>query len=250
MSTLDTIVATLPGSQLSLAGLLKGLRRQGRLGHLVLEALTEQLVLDEARRAGLSVTQEELQEAANSFRSRRNLITAADTQDWLLARGMSMDDFQANLQHELLTIKLRQHLTAARIEGHFTAHRAGYERFRLAELCLGRDDLANELASQVREDGRDLATVADEHRVRLVRGESFRKDLANPVVAALATAEPGQLIGPVVTPEGFLLVLVEARQLPTLDPDTRQQIEDDLFSAWLAERTRAAKIDLALPGTC
>ena len=54
-----------------------------------------------------------------------------------------------------------------------------------------RDDLANELATQVREEGRDLDAVAGEYRVRLVRGESFGKDLASPLAAAPATAGPG-----------------------------------------------------------
>lgn len=249
MSILDTIIGTLPGSQLSLGGLLKRLRVRGHLGPLVLDALAEQLVRDEARQAGLSVTREELQLAANAFRRRHGLSSAADTQAWLSGRGMLVDDFQANLEHDLLAAKLRQHLTAARVEGHFTAHQAGYERLWLAQLCLGRDDLANELASQVREEGRDLDAVAGEHRVRLLRAESFRKDLASPLAEALAAAGPGQLVGPVLTPRGFILVLVEERRPAALDPATRQHIEAELFTAWLAERTRAAQIDLTLAGT-
>ena len=184
----------------------------------------------------------------NTFRRRHGLNTAADTQAWLSARGMSLDDLQANLEHDLLAARLRRHLTAARIEEHFTAHQAGYERLRLAQLCVGRDDLANELASQVREDGRDLDTVAGEHRVRLVRGESYCRDLASPLAEAVASARPGQLVGPVETPQGFILVLVEERQPSALDPATRQHIENELFTAWVAERTRAAKLDLAALG--
>src|SRR5262249_10586853 len=118
------------------------------------------------------------------------------------------------------------------------------ERLRLAQLCVGRDDLANELASQVREDGHDLDAVAGEHRVQLVRGESFRKDLEGALAEALASARPGQLVGPVETPQGFILVLVEERRPAALDPATRQHIENKLFAAWLAERTREAKLDL------
>ena len=56
MSSLDTIIGTLPGSRLSLGDLLNRLREQGRLAPLILDALTEQLVQDEARRQGLAVT--------------------------------------------------------------------------------------------------------------------------------------------------------------------------------------------------
>ena len=107
MSIPDTIVGTLPGSQLSLGGLLKRLHARGRLRSLVLDALTEQLVEDEARRAGLSVTKEELQFAADAYRRRHGLSAAADTHAWLSKQGMSVDDFKANLEHDLLGDKLR-----------------------------------------------------------------------------------------------------------------------------------------------
>jgi hypothetical protein len=243
------MIGTLPGSQLSLSGLLRWLSTQGRMKPVVLEALRAQLVQDEARRAGLSVTRAEMQSAADAFRRRHGLSAAADTHTWLSANGMSVEDFQANLEHDLLSGKLRQHLTAAKVEEHFTVHQAGYERLRLAQLSVGRDDLANELASQIREEGRELDAVAAEHRIDLVRGESFRRDLSSPLAAAIAVAEPGQLLGPVVTRQGFVLVLVEQISPSILDPAMRQHIENELFSAWVVERMREAKIDLALSGT-
>jgi putative peptide maturation system protein len=245
----DSILATLPNSQLSLSGLLQWLRRQGNLRSLVFDALIDQLIQDEARQAGLSVSREELQFAADVFRRRHGLGAAADTHTWLSEKGMSVDDFKAQLWHDLVVTKLRQHLTAARIEEHFTAHQAGYERLRLAQLCVGREDLANELASQVREEGRDLDAVAGENRVRLERGGLFLKELAGPLAEALSAAGPGQLVGPVETAEGFVLALVEERQPAALDTVTRQQIENELFTAWLAERMREARIDPAMAGT-
>src|SRR4051812_39285099 len=53
--SLDTVVAALPETRLTLAGLLRSLHRQGRLGPLVREALAAQVVQEAARRAGLSV---------------------------------------------------------------------------------------------------------------------------------------------------------------------------------------------------
>ena len=64
-----------------------------------------------------------------------------------------------------------------------------------------------------------------------------------------SAAGPGQLVGPVESPQGFLLVLVEERLPAALDAATRQQIENELFTNWLAERTSEARIDLAMAGT-
>lgn len=242
---LHTIVGAVPGSQVSLGGLLQRLRVQGRLRSLVFEALTEQMVQDQARQAGLSVTRAEIQSAADAFRHRHGLSTAADTHTWLSGRGMSADDFEANLEHDLLAAKLRHHLTADRVAGHFAAHQADYERMRLAQLCVGRDDLANELACQVRDEGRDLDAVAAEHGVRLVHSESYRRDLASPLAEALASASPRQLVGPVATEQGFVLVHVEEIETAALDPATHEHLENELFTAWIAERMREARVELS-----
>ena len=49
--------------------------------------------------------------------------------------------------------------------------------------------------------------------------------------------------------QGFVLVLVEEDQPSCADPATRQHIENELFTAWLAERMREATIDLAFAAT-
>lgn len=243
-SSLRTILATHPKSQLTLGGLLKRLRMRGRLRALVLEALTEQMVEEEARRAGLSVTREELQSAADAFRRSQGLTGAADTHAWLATHGMSVDDFQSTLEYELLAAKLLRHLTADRIEEHFAAHQAGYEQMRIAQLCVGRDDLARELACQIREEGRDLAAVAVEHGIRLAHRESYYRDLASPLAESLASAKPNELIGPIATAQGFLLVVVEDRRPAALDSSLRQHIEAELFMSSVSAQVREATISL------
>ena len=57
------------------------------------------------------------------------------------------------------------------------------------------------------------------------------------------------LAGPLVTSQGFVLILVEERQPPALDPATRLHIENELFAAWVLDRIREARIDLSLMGT-
>jgi hypothetical protein len=249
MTTLDTVVASLPDSRLSLGGLLKRLHLQGRLEPLVREALSEQLVAEEARRAGLSVPVPQLQTAADAFRRRQGLNTNADTRAWLTARGMSLEDLETRIEETVLSNKLRQHLTAAQVEGHFSANATGFEVLVLAILLVDRDDLARELVSQIRDEGRDLDAVAGEHGLAAVRRQMLRKDLNAPLAAALASANTGELVGPVATPQGFALVVVQERRPAVLDPATRQRIQAELFDQWLAGRMKGATLDLGLVGT-
>src|SRR5262245_38517671 len=131
MSTLDTPIASLPGVSLSLGQLLRTLHAQGRLRPLVLEALAGRLVQQQARQAGLSVTAEELQAAADAFRRTHALHTAAATRAWLDGQGLTVADFQAGLEERLLAAKLRQHQTAAQADEYFSARPTDFERLRV-----------------------------------------------------------------------------------------------------------------------
>jgi hypothetical protein len=248
MSALDTPIASLPGVSLSLGQLLRTLHAQGRLRPLVVEALAGRLVQQEARQAGLSATAEELQAAADAFRRAHALHTAIATHAWLDGQGLTADDFAADLEERLLAAKLKHHQTAARTDEYFSARRADFERLRVARVLVGRDDLARELASQVRDEGRGLEEVAREHGLPVVRHLLFRKDLSGPLAGPLASAGAGELVGPVATPEGFALVVVEERRPAELDAATRQRIQDELFGAWLAGRMNQATFDLGLAG--
>jgi hypothetical protein len=248
VSTSDTVLASLAGTRVTVAGLLGWLQTQGRLSPLVREALAAQLVQEEARQAGLSVTDEELQTAADGCRRRHGLHAAADTRAWLAARGLSADDFEAGLEHALLAAKLRQHLTAPEVDGHFAAHQADFERLRLALVLVPREDLARELATQVREEGRDLADVAREQGLQMERLETERKGLGGPLGSALGPAEAGRLVGPVAMPRGFALAVIEERHPAELDGATRQRIQGELFEGWLAARMREAALNLSPAG--
>jgi hypothetical protein len=249
MNPLDTVIVSTSNTRLTLGGLLRRLQVQARLGPLVHEALARQYVVDQARAAGLAVTAEELQQAADAYRRRAGLHTAADTRAWLARHGLSADDFAAGLEETLLAAKMRRQVGAAGVEVHFATHQAGYERLRVAMLLVGRDDLARELLSQVRDEGRDLDAVAQEHGLPVVRRRLLRRELGEALAAALAAAKDGELVGPVATPEGFALVEIKERDEPVLDPDIRQAIQQELFEKWLAEGVRDATLDLAVVGT-
>ena len=242
----DNVIASLSDAQLTLAQLLQGLHRQGRLAPIIHEALGAQLVTAEARKAGLSVTTEELQAAADGFRRRNGLVMAAATQDWLTARKLSVEEFEAGLELILLAGKLREHLTASRIEGHFATRRTEYDRLGFALLRASREDLARELASQIQEEGRDLATLAAEQGLRLSQLVKSRQELRAPLRKALESAKVGQLVGPVATPDGFLLVLVEEIIPGELDTATRHQLQEELFGEWLSAQLQKATINLPI----
>jgi hypothetical protein len=159
----------------------------------------------------------------------------------LAGGGLAAHDLEADLEEGLLATKLKQH-QAAEADEYFSTHRKDFDRLGLVNVLVGREDLAQELASQVRDEGRSLEDVAREHGLSVARGRLFRKDAPGPVAEALATAQPGELVGPVTAPRGLVLLVIEESRPAELDAATRQRIQEELFQGWLAARMKEATL--------
>lgn len=240
--------ATLGEVTLSLHGLLTHLHRRARLRPLLQEAVVEQFLADHAARAGLTVAAEELQQAADDFRRRQGLTSAEATHAWLARERLSAQDLEDALERDLLIAKLRERLTAERVPDHFAAHKAGFDRARLRHVVLPRQDVARELATQVREEGRDFDELARQHvpGYRGATGWVRRRQLPPPLADAVFAAAPGEVVGPVATGDGFHLALVEEVRPAELDADTAALVREELFRAWLSERLREAPLTFPL----
>lgn len=233
--------ATIGDDSVTLLDFLHHLQRRGRLQLLLQEAAVEQFLVQQAVQAGLTVPSEELQQAADLLRRRQGLTAAEQTHAWLAQQHLSVFDFETALERDLLLDKLKEHLFRDRISVHFEQHRSQYDRLRLRELTVSRDDLARELLSQVRDEGRDFAAVAQEHGTATTDGGNssvavcLRRQL-HPSVAAALPKNVGEVGGPVATPQGFTLVSVEDVQPAQLDASTTAVIRQELFQAWLREQ--------------
>jgi predicted double-glycine peptidase len=76
----------------------------GELGGLSRPAFAEE-VSGAAHEAGLSVSDGELQQAADHFRQSHGLTSAERTRQWLAREGLTVDEFEAGLERDLLLAK-------------------------------------------------------------------------------------------------------------------------------------------------
>jgi putative peptide maturation system protein len=247
----STVVARSADVPLTLHEFLSGLRQGRRLNGLLRQALTEKRLVAAARAAGLTVSTADLQRAADHFRRRLGLHSAERARAWLAAEGLTLDDYEAALERDLLVARFREHLTGPRVAGHFAAHPDRYARARLRQVVVGSEGAARELLAQLHDEGRDFAELAHEHSLHgpsrlaggslgVVRCGALPPSLAEPIFAARA----GDVVGPLPTEQGFSLFLVEELLPAELDAETAAAIRAELFDAWLAEQTRDTHIDL------
>jgi parvulin-like peptidyl-prolyl isomerase len=252
MHELNTVAVTVDGVCLSLGDWLTHLKRRGPLLPLLREAALDRLLTQQASEAGLTVSDAELQAAADTFRRRQGLSSAADTHAWLCRQGLTAENLEQSLEADLLAEKFKEHLTRDRIVKHFAAHRDDYAGAQLRLIVVDREDFARELLAQIFDEGREFAALAREHSLHLSQSEGgqlglvLRRQLPASIADAVFAAREGEVVGPLATPQGFQLFLVEARRPATLDRSLTALIQQELFDAWVHEQLSDSNLRVPL----
>ena len=244
--------AQLGETVLSLRDLLRREHRKGQLLSWLQRAATEAFLLDQARALGLHVEDAELQQTADLFRRQQQVLSADQTRAWLTERSLSADDFEAFLEDNLLLDKLKRHVIGDGVAERFRSRPADFDQLRLQQMLLAREDLAREVHVQLTEEGADFGELAARHSLHPSRaaggqvGPILRRQLTGPVRQAVDSARVGVPVGPVATPEGFYLLVVEEVTAAQLDAATAAAIAQDLFGEWLAQRLAEAAFSAPL----
>lgn len=201
----------------------------------------------------IELSDAELQRASDAFRRTHKLFTAADTYQWMERRGMTQDKLERLVADEATVAKLRERVTAGRVEEYFAAHRADFDVACVARLEFPDEESARRALEQIRSGKGDFFAVAQRHFLMAAERSSDRPvdlfavvqrgqacpELATPIFAAA----PGDLVGPVRTEEGYVLVRILSFKHACLDEATRTAIKKILFEMWLEERRQAARIE-------
>jgi len=254
VSELESIIAvTVEDQPLSLREVLHTWKVTGDLQRLLEQAAQERLIAEAARAEGVTISDQELQTAADAFRKARGLHKAAQTQAWLAERHLGVEDLQILIERPLLRRKLAEHVTAGQVERYFAENRSQFDRARLSQIVVAREGVASELLSQITDDGVDFAALARKHSLDTLSapaggslGVVERKKLSPPIESAVFGARAGDVVGPFKTAQGFHILKVEEILPAQLDSKTSEAIRDRLFEDWLRQRQRRARVQTPL----
>lgn len=253
--TLPSTIAAIQmgsGASVSLLQFLGTVHRRGRLLSLLHEAVVEELIRQQADSLGLSVSVARLQQAADVFRRRLGLVTAASTHEWLANHRLTTADWQQNLEIEVLEAQVRDHLFTERVVQEFAAHPEKYERYTVRLIVVAHEDLAQEMLLQLIEEDQDFAALAKTHSIHATRTRGgllesiLVAELPGEIHAAVSDAEVGNVVGPVSLPEGFCLVRLESRAPAVADRATLDAIEMQMFEKWLQEQVSVSGVTFPL----
>lgn len=210
---------------------------------LVDDLISELLIKDRADRIGITVTQEEINDAIVRLKQQYNITTDEQFEVSLRQSGMSRADMEARLRETLITNKVFQRELRNRAELDDRELRERYnrekERYRLPERARLREIVivkpeneaaaadaqkrAAEIVAQVRAEGADFAKIASTVSEAGTKeqggdlGEVERGELLPNLDEAVFNATSGAIIGPVETRAGWHILKIEQR-LPSEVP--------------------------------
>jgi parvulin-like peptidyl-prolyl isomerase len=213
---------------------------QGQWDSALLEALRVKCMPEWARQLSVTVSDQEVQEFADSYRLDNDLNEAQEMRSFLQRNGMNEDDFFEYCFSQALRLAVREHLcTDEKVHSYFLAHLGQFDRARISRIVVYDQELGNELLMRVGEDGEDFHKLAREYSrdeqtrhaggyVGLVR----REDLEYEASAMVFASQPGALLGPLSQDDQYHLILVEELLKAQLDEDVQEEIKDQLLADW------------------
>ncbi len=229
--------------------ILNQIKLSRKIPEIVEQIVNRKVITAAVEEAGIKITTEELQQAADQMRALSQLTDAQATWEWLEKYGLSLDDFEEIVYITLLSQKLTTHLFKDQVEPYFYEHQLDYAGAIIYEIILDDEDEAIELFYEIQEGEISFSEAAQQYiqdtelrRKGGYRGKVNRTDMKPEVSAAVFAAQPPAILKPIVTADGIYLVLLEEIIQPELDQQLHQKIILDLFTEWLKKQAEHVQV--------
>ncbi|MGB3637834.1 MAG: peptidylprolyl isomerase [Rivularia sp. (in: cyanobacteria)] len=236
---------------ISTLDIIHKLKRTCEIPDIVEAIASEKIITEAAEKAGIELTEAELQQEGDKFRLEKKLATAKDTWAWLDKHHLSIKDFEELVYNSLISKKLANHLFAPQVEKFFYENRLNYEAAVTYQVIFEDRDLALELFYAMEEGEITFPEIArmciEEPELRRTygyQGVQYRRDFRPEIAAAVFASSPPGILKPITTPKAVYLIWLEDIIHPELDEKLREKIISDLFDAWLKKKVSALEINI------
>ena len=231
---------------------IRVLKLTGQFESLVEQQVRDQLTVIAAKKMGVQVSPDEIQQRADQFRRVRGLHRAADMNRYLDVFGISLDEFE-----RFITDTLYQEKTFAQIcndeavESYFKLNSPKFDSIEVSHIVVDSEGKAREVLSILEDEPAAFGEMAREHSIADTRerggviGKVLRGSLKTDIEAKVFNAQVGDLLGPFPAPDGsfFEIFCVTAKHPAALEADVSSEVRRLLREEWLAERAQEHIID-------
>jgi parvulin-like peptidyl-prolyl isomerase len=247
-----TTLVKIDDDAISVTEFLQTLRLNGQFEGLIEQFVRDRLTVQTAKKQGIRVTEEELQERADQFRRVRGLHRASDTNKYLDAMHVGLDEFEAFLTDGLYQEKmLAQVCNEQAVQTYFKLNSPKFDSIEVSHIVLDADGKAKEMISVLADDPDSFDEMAREHSIADTReqggliGKVLRGSLRTDIEAKVFNAAVGELLGPFASADRtvFEIFRVNAKHPARLDDDTATEVRQLLREQWLRARAQEHLIE-------
>ena len=231
---------------------IRALKLSGQFEGLIEQMVRDKLTVHAAKKAGITLAQEEVQERADQFRRVQGLHRAADMNHYLDALGVTLDEFEVFITDSLYQEKMMARVCSdAAVQEYFKLNSPKFDSIEVSHIVVDGEGKAKELVSFLQDDPDSFAEMAREHSVVDTReqggviGKVLRGALKTEVEAKVFNAAVGDLLGPFPSADRtfFEIFLVSAKHNATLDGEVASEIRRMLREEWLMARAQEHVIE-------
>ena len=228
------------------------LKLTGQFEGLIEQMVRDKLTVHAAKKHGVTITAEDVQERADQFRRVRGLHRAADMNQYLDTLKVSLDEFEAFITDGLYQEKMLDSVgNDGAIEAYFSMNSPKFDAIEVSHILLDDEGKAKEIISYLRDDPDAFAEMAREYSIADTRasggviGKVLRGSLKPDIEAKIFNAAVGELLGPFASPDRscFEIFAVTAKYPAVLDSDVASEIRRLLREQWLMTRAQEHVIE-------
>lgn len=226
---------------------IKTLKLTGQFESLIEQLVRDKLTVRAAKKQGIPVSPEEIQDRADQFRRVQGLHRAADMNHYLDALGVSLDEFESFVTDGLYQEKMMADVCSDKaVDDYFKLHSPKFDSVEVSHIVLDAEGKAKEMMSVLRDDPDSFAEMAREHSMADtserggVIGKVLRGSLKSDVEAKVFNAAVGDLLGPFPAPDRsfYEIFAVNAKYPAMLDEETAAEVRRLLREEWLLARAQ------------
>jgi len=247
-----TTLVKIDDDAISIAQFLQTLKLSGQFEGLIEQLVRDRLTVHAAKKAGIRVSEEEIQERADQFRRVRSLHRASDTNKYLDALRVGLDEFEAFLTDGLYQEKMMARVCSDQaVQAYFKLNSPRFDSIEVSHIVLDGEGKSKEMMAVLEDDPDSFGEMAREHSVADTRehggliGKVLRGSLRTDIEAKVFNAAAGALLGPFASADRsvFEIFRVNAKHPARLDDDTATEVRRLLREEWLRARAQEHVIE-------
>lgn len=249
-----TTIAKINDEELSAHDFVKLLKLNDKFDELIEEVMVDKLAVAAAKKQGIVVSIDEVQERADQFRRLLGLHRAKDTSEYLEGIGVTLDDFEQYIKETLYKDKVRDAVcTDQAIEEYFNLNSPKFDSVEISHIVLDSEAKAKEITALLEDDPDSFKDMVREYSLDEENkdsggevGQVMRDTMAEEIEAKIFNASVGDIVGPFNSADGLIFEIfrVTDKHSAKLNESTRKEVEKLVYDEWLGSRAQEHRLEV------